>query len=307
MERGGAVASEARVVNVGQGVFALRYVGSAARPRAPRIAVDPGAGSGVSLIAAPGRAERELQAPGDCLLIRAERPARVTLIASGWGAGGSLDADVTLEPLIGPGPAAMQEAAPALSVVAHLAGRGDVRFEAGSWIGGPSGPTRIEGLALHWSNRPDDVELLLTVVSEGARGRRRFPARPTGAFAGTRGEAAPVVAMEIALSGAGADRYRLAGEAQFLGGPVQVRDGARLRFASSLPGGGLIGLKLELALQPERRRAVAPEAVEVPRPGSSTSSRPAPTPAATRVTPGRVRHFRPPAPSGDVPPSPAAA
>jgi hypothetical protein len=75
--------SESRIIDVGQGIFALRYVASTAKADAPRVVVEPFQDVGLSVISAPGGADRVLDGPGSCLLIRSERPARFTLTVAG--------------------------------------------------------------------------------------------------------------------------------------------------------------------------------------------------------------------------------
>jgi hypothetical protein len=145
----------------------------------------------------------------------------------------------------------------------------------GTWIGGPEMPCRIEGLTIRWPDRPADVDLHCTVVTRGRR-LRRYADRGTGEFAGTRGEASPIVGLELALVGSGADRFALSGEAQFLGSQVSTKGGIRLRFASPTGREALVGLKLSL--------------VAVRRPSVSDDH----TPSRTIEPPliGRVRMFR---------------
>lgn len=275
---GGALHSQSRTVDIGQGIFALRYVASAATWDAPRVVVEPFDEAGLSVIAVPGGAERVLDGPGACLLIRSERPARVTLTVSGRTPTSSLDAALRLEPVVGSDAGRADGARggePGIDVLAHLARRGDAAFTMGAWIGGPDMPTRIEGLMVRWRDRPADVDLHCTVVSRGRRLRRDVD-RPTGAFVGTRGEAAPIVGLELALVGAGAGRYALAGQAQFLGSPVITEAGARLRFASATAHEPLVGLKLSVASV---------------RPASGLDDHP-PSRASEPVLIGRVRMFR---------------
>jgi hypothetical protein len=242
--------SQSRTVEIGRGVFALRYVASAAKPDSPRVFVEPVAEIGLSIISSSGGSERVLEGPGTFLLIHSDRPSRLTLTVVARMPGSSLDAELVLEPAgkrdrrySEP----LQIAAAEIEILAHLAGRGDAKFAAGSWIGGPDMPTRIEGLMIRWHNRPADVDLNCTVVSRGRR-LERFVDRPTGEFAGTRGEAAPIVGLALNLVGGDAGRYALSGEAQFLGSPAMSKTGAHLSFASRSARDPLVGLKLSIAV-----------------------------------------------------------
>lgn len=273
---GSAVAgrSQRRLVDVQQGLFALRYISSTAGPNPPAVTVEPGRLDSVTLIAAPGAPDRVLDRPGSCLLIRAERPARLTLTASECRPGASLDASLSLE-RVAAAPSPVEGVEPRLDLVAHIARRGDQVFQMGEWICGPQMPSRIEGLAIEWPGRPADVDLRYLAVGRG-RTAGRAAELTTGGFAGSRGQAAPIVRIEIGLIGAGAHRYRLSGEALFLGSPIMVEEGAELRFASSTGRDPLVGLRITL------RSASRAPAREKP-------SRP---PATGAHRTGRVRMFR---------------
>ncbi|GJD34074.1 hypothetical protein [Methylobacterium aerolatum] len=270
--------SQSRTISVGKGIFALRYVASTAGRGAPRIEVEPFTEAGLSLIAAPGSAERVLNAPGECIFIRAEQPTKMVITASGTT--GTLEADLQLERLDSldtevEGDGSPYAAPPRIDVLAHVSRRGDVPVEMGEWIGGPSLPCRIEGLTIRWHGRPPDVDLLCTVVSRGLK-LRRFNSCGTGTFAGTRGEAAPLVGISIELSGRGASRYVLEGQALFLGSPVLAASGPRLQFTCPTGREALVGLRFTLATV---------------RPRAEPDVRPTPAPPS-RSALGRVRMFR---------------
>lgn len=267
--------SQRRLVDVDQGLFALHYVSSTAGANSPAVTVEPGRLDGVMLIAAPGSPDRVLDRPGSCLLIRADRPAQLTLTVSERRPGASLDASLRLERVAAPSSVAVEGAEPRLDLVAHIARRGDQVFTAGEWICGPQMPSRIEGVAIEWPERPADVDLRYVAIGSG-RTAGRAATLTTGGFAGSRGRAAPITRFEIGLVGAGAHRYRLSGEALFLGCPITAREGTDLRFAGPTGREPLVGLRLSLA---SASRAPARE-----KPSRSAA------PGAHRT--GRVRMFR---------------
>lgn len=267
--------SQIRLVDVEPGLFALHYVSSNAGLNSPAVTVEPTRLDDVMLIAAPGSPDRILDKPGTCLLIRADRPAQLTLTVSERRPGASLDASLRLERVAAPSVSEREAAQPRLDLVAHIARRGDQVFTTGEWICGPKMPSRIEGLSIAWPDRPADVDLRYLAIGRGrvAGGAAEVT---TGGFAGSRGQAAPILRIEIGLIGAGAHRYRLSGEALFLGAPIMTGAGGDLRFAGPTGREALVGLRVSLT---SASRASARE----------KPSRPA-APGAHRT--GRVRMFR---------------
>lgn len=102
-----------------------------------------------------------------------------------------------------------------LRLMGHIERHGDVVVTNG-WLGNPQGNARIEGFAIEWESRPEDVDLVYTCRSEAIG---QMPAVFSGHFAGTRGKASPITAISFALTGSKAIHYTLSGQAIFAGCP----------------------------------------------------------------------------------------
>ncbi len=130
-------------------------------------------------------------------------------------------------------------------LICHVARKGDVAVAGGSWIGGPGAPTVIEGVTVHW-DAPAGVTLEYQVLVPGAAGRWSAWVL-AGEFAGTRGRGLPIVGLRVRVTGDSSKRYRLQGEAIFLGLPAVVESGAEMEFTSYAAVDPLVGLRLDLA------------------------------------------------------------
>jgi len=112
-----------------------------------------------------------------------------------------------------------------LRLTGHIERRGDVRV-TDTWLGDPNGTARIEGFAIEWARRPEDVDLVYLCRSAASG---QTPAIFSGGFAGTRGKAAPITMVAFALSGPGAINYRLSGQVVFAGSaPLSIEPGKKL-------------------------------------------------------------------------------
>jgi hypothetical protein len=255
---------------------------------------------GFSIVSAPGARPGILDYPGDCLVIHAPARTDICVRVHAQGPRGSLEATVELEPLgaqqgaaaqatqrnAAPAPAqpilrapASRPAQPvppanaaeglpaAISVLAHVARRGDVWVEAGEWIAGPNAPARIEGFAIEWPRMPAGLTLQygVTVGSRTGRAIDRDPAedmREAGTFVGTRGQALPLLALAFQLGGRDAGRYALVVQAMFHGSPAVRRQGRDIRLAGPTGREPLIGFSV----------AIHEAASEAATPSKSTAS-----------------------------------
>jgi hypothetical protein len=159
-----------------------------------------------------------------------------------------------------------------LRVLGHVAGIGDVLADADTWLAGPAAPSRIEGIAVEWPGRPDDLRLrysVRTARSQAGSGRMM----DMGAFAGTRGRALPIVSLVLELSGPGASGFQFAAEAIFLGSPRLRAVGRRVVLSGPTGREPLVGFRLRV------------DAVKV-------EAQPVAAPARSGVSSDRVRVFR---------------
>jgi hypothetical protein len=299
---GGPISTIARERNhtmmVGSGVFLLRYVSSSVPENFPTIRVKASAkeSAGISLLPVPGHPSGGLVSPGECMVIRAERPGALDLTVCASKPNGSLEAEVRLERIAASEPAAPHQApakataqaasapsaassAGGLEVLAHVARRGDVMFPQGAWICGPDAPMTIEGLEIRWPGKPAGVGLRYGVII-GRRNRPVLEEKDVGEFAGTRGEAAPLLGVTLALTGACAREHELCADALFLGSAPVSKSGSEIAFYGPTGREPLVGLRLsilnkridpEVVRPPAKPRAVAVKQVgrvRVYRPGS---------------------------------------
>jgi hypothetical protein len=275
---------------VGAGLFILRYVSAkTAAPKCPFVTVmlSPKAGRGISLISVPGGDGDTLSAPGDSIIVRAEKSGALDLTICAVDSSTSLDAELRLERIltvdgersrpVHEGRGQAQPAEPQLRIAAHVSRRGDVAAEPGEWMCGPDWPMPIEGIRIDWPNKPPDVDLKYS-VSVRRLDQKRVLGGVAGSFAGTRGESAPIVGVNLALTGPGASRYELRGDALFLGAAAASRRGRQLSFTGPTAREPLVGLRLA---------AVTAEAFSRRGPHLTTVS----TDARTQL--GKVRVYRP--------------
>ncbi len=243
-----------RIVSVSPGIYVLRYTSTASSQGAPsaRVAALATADQAVSFLSAPGMRDATLRAPGDCIIARVERSTRLEMILTPHGAGGSLDAQFELE-LIAP-PVARREGVvrtdlrdgpeTGIDVLAHVARLGDVSVDAGQWICGPDAPAPIEGIEVRWPGKPPRVTLVYSVIIGQAR--RSLPECTEGEFAGTRGQATPVVGLRLRLHGAEASRFEIHAEALFRASHVASEKGRDVELSGPTGRESLVGLRLSI-------------------------------------------------------------
>jgi hypothetical protein len=312
------VSSQSRTLKVRAGLFVLRYQRSRAAPGSyPVVRVDRPEDGSAEFVLPPAMSDPMLLAPGDGFVILAHSDTQLDIKVSSSHDKGSLDAELTLEPvsnldgrsppvfvrqdpaprtafktakapaaplprllptMAGPGARAAAVAGPDLSVLAHVARRGDMVVRAGEWICGPDLPMAIEGLEVRWPNAPDGVDVRVAVAVRDQGAAALAPAS-LGQFAGTRGRAAPIVKVELSLVGPGAERMAIAAEALFLGASVQDMQGRHISFSGPTGREPLVGFKLSILRQEEDRHVAAD-------PHQSAGAAP------SGATSGKVRVFR---------------
>jgi hypothetical protein len=260
---------------VGTGLYLLRYVSAPSSENHPVVTVNQHPhNANITLMSEPGGSDMHLEAPGDCIVVRARVPGALSLVISADDPDTPLDAELRLERIVSSAQNAAElpranpsmECAPAsqddVSILAHVSRRGDVVAQPGEWICGPDLPLPIEGLTVQWPDRPAGVELNYTVVSSRANQMRKLAAT-VGKFAGTRGKAAPLVAVDLTLAGSAASAYELRAEALFLGAAIVSQSGRRLSFTGPSGREPLVGFRLEIA---ERRGHAARKAESLKTP-----------------------------------------
>ena len=286
---GDATREREATLGVDRGLFLLRYVSGALGGPSPVAIVRPAEGfhSLVEILSSPGVVNGFLSGPGECAVIRAEKPARLTVRIKASAADGALDASFRVEPVSGASqPPGVADAAPdtrssPYQLVAHVARRGDLAVAPGVWAAGPDAPAAIEGIGILGA-LPEGVEVEIQPLV-ATRPPRWLDWAPPGGFVGTRGRALPLAGLRFRLSGARAGEFRISAEALFLGSSIMSRSGREIDFVS--PGGNdpLVGLRF--ALLPEMEGTIK-EGFVAPAPALAEAG------VAERQKEPRIRVFR---------------
>jgi len=248
---------QSKTVDVRRGLLLVRYATAESESRPPkvRISVNPKDAKHVELILNPDYQEAWLYQPGSCLVARATRPGQILVDVIPADENGSTAATVQLEMLsqgeIGlphhehVGASRGYDASGDLTLCCHVAGIGDVHAGAAEWIAGPSAPARIEGLQLIWPGAPAGLDVRYSVKLA-----RPHPVSlktiELGGYAGTRGQAIPIVGIAVELSGPMAAHYQIAAEATFLGGPVKRNVGREVKLTGVTGGEPLVGFRIRI-------------------------------------------------------------
>jgi hypothetical protein len=153
---------------------------------------------------------------------------------------------------------------------------GDTTVGPNMWIAGPASPSRIEGIALDWADRPEGVEIRYAVqFLKGQAGSGKMVS--LGAFAGTRGRAMPLTGVVLEM--AGNNEYEFVAEALFLNAPTLRAIGQRVVLSGPTGREPLVGLRI--AIERADREIAA-----------SSKSAPPAKPASKPAGSSRVRVFR---------------
>jgi hypothetical protein len=247
-----------KALELDKGLFLIRFETAEDKISPPKVSVirDQDAGSDLSFVLHPDHNEAVLWRPGASLVVRATALTRLFIEISPAHDNGSSAATVKVEPLTqGEAPAALPaQSGPqfnvasdraSFSVLGHLASIGDQLVNAGAWLGGPTAPSRIEGMAIQWRDKPADVDIRYAVKTAQLDAISGRPVS-AGAFAGTRRKALPIVSLMLELSGAGSANFELDVEAIFLGAPMMRMKGQYIVLAGPTGGEPLVGLKVSL-------------------------------------------------------------
>lgn len=284
-----------------KGLFLIRYDSAedAAQPPKVSLSADPRSAGAIEFLLPPEIEEPVLWSPGGSIVVRMSAPGRLRVEVSSRSAGGSLGARIqsatlSTDPL---GLAALDQPEVDFSefrFLGHLAGRGDTFVGLGEWLGGPMAPTRIEGVAVDWSGRPQNFGLRHSVRVGGPGEPKTTEFVEAGGYSGTRGRALPLVGASFEVFGSAAQNYEITADAIFLGSPQMKVTGQRVVVSGPTGREPLVGLRLQIAstkaaaLSPpvvrSKSAAAKPETVErAAAPVEQTN---------VRSGTGRVRVFR---------------
>ena len=257
-----------KTVEVDRGLYVVRYVSAEdeAEPPTVTIGIEASGAAAGNLILHPDALEPVLWKPGAALVLRATDLVTMTVEVNSSHAEGSTAANVRIE-RISPdeGPSTAEPAALDVSdlrLLAHVAGLGDVEVEADQWIAGPSAPSRIEGISLTWPSKPRQFEIRYSVKAPQAGQSRMVE---LGAFAGTRGQALPLIGVVFELSGPATNAYQFVVDAVFLGSPNMRVAGKRVVLFGPTGREPLVGLRVRLEKSEDSAAMAQPKApVAVP-------------------------------------------
>lgn len=280
--------TQQKTIDLTRGLFLLRYNSAEDSISPPMVRVYPEHSSArnCQIIAAPDAADSALYSPEGALVVLVTQPARLVMEVTPQFPGGSVAANIKIEPLTAGRVPSRRPASPFIEpppvnvrdirILAHVAGIGDVSETADKWIGGPTAPARIEGLSLSWPSIPADLDIKYAVrFARPQQGDGQLV--PLGTFAGTRGRSLPLTGISLEMQGQGASHYTLSAEAIFLGAPAMRATGQRISLAGPSGRETLVGIKF--AVEEVHAPARAPEAVRTAPVSGPRSS-------------GRVRVFR---------------
>jgi hypothetical protein len=269
-----------KIATIDRGLFLVRYTAAEDELRPPKVkvVVGPQQESDVLLILHPDHEDAVLWQPGSCLVVMATSPGEIVVEVSPTRRDGSSAATVQVEPLTQGEAASPVESGVKptagggdIRVLGHVAGIGDVLANADTWLAGPTAPSRIEGFAVEWLAKPNDLNVRYSVKTarpQANSGRMM----DLGSYAGTRGRALPIVGLVLELSGPGALRYQLAAEAIFLGSPRLRATGKRVTLSGPTGREPLVGFRLRLDEVNARPQPV-PSAAPVPVRSGRSSGR----------------------------------
>jgi hypothetical protein len=244
---------EEKTLEVRRGLYLIEYASADDDVHPPKITVSVDRGDGdISLISSPDFEQGVLWSPGACLVAQAAQAGRLRFIVSPSISNGSTAAQVHLISLSSDpsgvhrrGSETSRLDLSSLRVLGHVAGKGDVTVRTGEWIAGPAAPSRIEGFAIQWPNKPRTINIRYAARVGGANATNT-PFVEIGAFAGTRGKALPLVGAALEISGAEAAAYELAVDAIFLGSPQMRILGQRVVLSGPTGREPLVGLRIAI-------------------------------------------------------------
>ncbi|MEO6779463.1 MAG: hypothetical protein ABI407_00670 [Bradyrhizobium sp.] len=266
-----------KVVDLDRGLFCIQYQSADDEASPPKVVVSaaPGHEREVELVLHPDADEAVLWQPGSSLIVRTNAAVQLHVQVVPLRQNGSKAAAVKFEPLTQGTPVYRaggewdSAADDGMRLLGHVAGIGDVLVGPNEWIAGPTAPSRIEGIAIQWPQKPGDVDLRYAVKSASQPGTPKMV--DLQSFAGTRQRALPITGIVLELSGPSASNYQLWAEALFLSSPTLRAIGQRLVLSGPTGREPLVGLRIAIqrtAISDEPNLPAQPTAVVNKTPSS---------------------------------------
>jgi hypothetical protein len=277
-----------KAVDLDRGLFVVNYKSAEDTAAPPRVALSAAEGHErtIQFILHPDASEPTLWEPNAGIVVRVASRARLQVQVLPTRAGGSRAATVSIEPIqsgqLAPATRVRDHnvaarstlSTDAFKLLGHVAGIGDVVVGPNAWIAGPAAPSRIEGLALEWPDKPADIDIRYAVQLANAQpGSGRMV--PLGTFAGTRGRALALTGVVLEMGGN--DELQFSAEAIFLSAPTLRAIGRRVVLSGPTGREPLVGLRVTV----ERIASFGADE-DIARPAGSH----------TQAGSGRVRVFR---------------
>jgi hypothetical protein len=276
-----------KIIDIDRGLFCIQYKSADDEDSPPKVVVSivPGNERQVELILHPDADQAVLWQPRSSLIVRATAPAQLDIQVVALRPNGSKAASVKFESLNQGTPTQTRRSlkddyprtgSGSLRLLGHVAGIGDVVVGSNEWLAGPSAPSRIEGIAIEWPEKPQDMELRYAVKSITQAGTPKMQDHP--GFAGTRGRALPITGIVLEMSGSGSSNHQFLAEALFLSAPILRAVGQRVVLSGPTGREPLVGLRITTQSTRFFEDLASPE--------------PAALTPRTAPTTGRVRVFR---------------
>ncbi len=245
-------AEQQKFLSLDRGLFFINYKSAEDSASPPCVIVAPTEGHErrMELILHPDATEPTLYSPNSGLVVRINTPATLQVQVRPARPGGSRSAIVRVEQIqagrmpdaAGPGKGVgLHVATEGLKVLGHVAGRGDIVVGPNAWIAGPAAPSRVEGVALEWPDKPASVDIRYAVqLANGQTGSGKMV--PLGTYAGTRGRSLPLTGVVLEMSGT--DELKFVAEAGFLNAPTLRAVGSRVVLSGPTSREPLVGIRI---------------------------------------------------------------
>lgn len=239
-------------LSLDRGLFFINYKSAEDSVSPPRVIVAPAEGHErrMEIILHPDATEPILYSPNSGLVVRINTPATLQVQVRPTRPGGSRSAIVRVEQIqagripdaaVSGNGVGLHVATDGLKVLGHVAGRGDIVVGPNAWIAGPAAPSRVEGVALEWPDKPASVDIRYAVqLANGQTGSGKMV--PLGTYAGTRGRALPLTGVVLEMSGT--DELKFVAEAGFLNAPTLRAVGKRVVLSGPTSREPLVGIRI---------------------------------------------------------------